>query len=91
MREDLLNELDAEYAAQRNRNEQEEADRRERIRREFPEISRMMAERENLIFGTIHRMLDGNADTDRLEDCRRIIWSRYADAQSAGIRVTPAS
>ena len=83
MREDLLNELDAEYAAQRNRNEQEEADRRERIRREFPDISRMMAERENLIFGTIHRMLDGNADTDRLEERMKAANDEIAAALKA--------
>ena len=38
MREDLLNELEAEYAVRRNRNEQEEAARRDRIRREYPEF-----------------------------------------------------
>ena len=61
MREDLLNELTAEYEAQRARNDREEAARRERIRREYPEIQRKVAEREELVFGTIRGYLNGNA------------------------------
>lgn len=68
MREDILNELNAEYALQRDRNEKEEAIRRERIQREFPEIHKKMAERENLIYRTIHQILDGNASTENLEE-----------------------
>jgi len=66
MREDLLNELMAEYEVQRARNEREEADRRERIRREYPEIEKKVSEREGLIFGTIHRILDGEAKAEDL-------------------------
>ena len=68
MREDLLNELEAEYAARRNRNEQEEAARRDRIRREFPAIAQLTEERENLILDSIHRMLDGNGNAENLEE-----------------------
>ena len=66
MREDLLNELLAEYEAQRSRNEREEAVRRERIRREYPDIEKKVAEREELIFETIHRILDGEAKAEDL-------------------------
>ena len=38
MREDLLQELENEYALLRSENEREEERRRERIRIEFPEI-----------------------------------------------------
>ena len=66
MREDLLNELTAEYEAQRARNDREEAARRERIRREYPEIQRKVAEREELVFGTIRGYLNGNAKAENL-------------------------
>ncbi len=66
MREDLLNELMAEYEAQRARNEREEAARREKIRRECPDIEKKASEREELIFGTIHRILDGEAKAEDL-------------------------
>ena len=68
MREDLLNELTAEYEAQRARNDREENIRRDRIRREFPEIGNLLAERENLVFGTIRKILDGNARAENLPD-----------------------
>ena len=57
MREDLLNELMADYETQRARNEREEAARREKIRREYPDIEKKVSQREELIFGTIHRIL----------------------------------
>ena len=66
MREDLLNELTAEYEAQRARNDREENARRERIRLEFPEIEKRVTERERLVFGTIRKILDGNADAEDL-------------------------
>ena len=68
MREDLLNELTAEYEAQRARNDREENIRRDRIRREFPEIGNLLAERENLVFGTIRKILDGNARAENLPE-----------------------
>lgn len=66
MREDLLNELTAEYEAQRARNDREEAARREKIRREYPEIWHKAGEREELVFGTIRGYLNGNAKTENL-------------------------
>ena len=71
MREDLLNELSAEYEAQRARNDREETARRERIRREFPEIGKRMLERENLVFGTIREILDGKAKAENLPERMR--------------------
>ena len=66
MREDLLNELMADYETQRARNEREEAARREKIRREYPDIEKKVSQREELIFGTIHRILDGEAKAEDL-------------------------
>ena len=67
MREDLLNELKAEYEEQRSRNEREEAERRERIRRSFPMIEQKVEEREALIFDTIRQILDGNTKPESLK------------------------
>ena len=64
MREDLLNELTAEYEEQRARNDREENARRDRIRREFPDIEKLVLEREGLVFGTIRKILDGSAGAD---------------------------
>ena len=66
MREDLLMELEAEYEAQRARNEREETARRERIRREFPAIEAKAESREELIFGTIRRILNRTAGAEDL-------------------------
>ncbi len=66
MREDLLNELEAEYETQRIQNEREEAARRDKIRLEYPDIEKKVMERRDLVFGTIRRMLDGNAKKEDL-------------------------
>ena len=79
MREELLLELENEYEQQRVRNEQEEALRKERIRREQPEIYAMTTERENMIFGTLRDILNGKADTEGLPE--------KMEALSAQIRV----
>ena len=68
MREDLLNELKTEYEEQRARNEREETERREKIRREFPMIEKKVEERENLVFDTIRQILDGNAKAEALKE-----------------------
>ncbi len=68
MREDLLNELAAEYEAQQVRNDREENHRRERIRREFPDIEKCVRERENIVFGTIRQILDGKAREENLTE-----------------------
>ncbi len=85
MREDLLNELTAEYEALRMRNEQEEVARREKIRREHPEIEKLLEAREELIFGTIHRILDGNAGGGNLPEKMDELNGDIAEAlQKAG-------
>lgn len=68
MREDLLKELEAEYEQIRSANEQEEARRREQVRLEEPEIYALMLEREELIFGTLKEILNGEAKTDDLPE-----------------------
>ena len=68
MREDLLNELTAEYEAQRARNDREENARRDKIRRDFPDIEKRLLEREGLVFGTIRNILDGNAGAENLTE-----------------------
>ena len=64
MREDLLNELENEYAAQRRKNEETEAFRRNKIRNEYPGIDALVREREEMIFGTLHRILKQDAEKD---------------------------
>ena len=66
MREDLLLEIEREYAQQRQVNEETEAQRREKIRREQPEIAKAMDERDRLIFGTIRQILAGDAEQSDL-------------------------
>lgn len=66
MREDLLLEIEREYAQQRQVNEETEAQRREKIRREQPEIAKTMDERDRLIFGTIRQILAGDAEQSDL-------------------------
>ena len=66
MREDLLNELSSEYEAQRARNEREEAARPEKIQQSYPEIEKKVLEREELIFGTVRKFLNGNAKMENL-------------------------
>ncbi len=68
MREDLLTEIESEYASQRRKNEQEEAARRENILLNYPEISAAVKARENLVFGTIRKILDGNGGKQDLAE-----------------------
>ena len=68
MREDLLNELEAEYEQIRSANEQEEARRREKIKLENPGIYALMQEREELVFGTLRDILNGEAKTEDLPE-----------------------
>lgn len=77
MREDLLIELEAEYAAQREANERTERARREEIREKYPEIDRLAAERENMIHGLIRGILNHesgkDSPSDRMETMNRRI------------------
>ncbi len=55
MREDLLNELEAEYAARRAENERTEAARAEEIRRKYPAVEQLRVQRQELIQGSIRQ------------------------------------
>lgn len=68
MREDLLQELENEYALLRSENEREEERRRERIRIEFPEIHELMLQREELVFGTLRSILKHEANEEDLPE-----------------------
>ena len=68
MREDLLRELEAEYDQIRAENERTERARKEKIRTEQPEIHALVLERENLVFGTLRAILNGNAETENLPE-----------------------
>ena len=58
MREDLLNELTAEYEEQRARNDREENARRDRIRRDFPDIEKLGRKGEGRGQGSNRKILD---------------------------------
>ena len=68
MREDLLKELEAEFETRRAINEREENARREKIRNNYPQIETAVEEREELVFGTIRRILDGKTGAGRLKE-----------------------
>lgn len=68
MREDLLKELEEEYGLVRAENERREAERKEKIRLEQPEIYSLVREREELVFGTLRNILRGGADTEGLPE-----------------------
>jgi len=66
MREDLLTELEQEYEQIRSANEQEEERRKIEIRQKQPEIYALVLEREEMIFGTLKDVLNGEAKTEDL-------------------------
>jgi hypothetical protein len=61
MREELLNELEAEYAARRAENEREEMLRAAEIRNKYPEIQRLKDRRQELVRSGIRRIGSGAA------------------------------
>ncbi len=79
MREDLLLELDNEYAQLRAENERIEEQRKNKIRTEQPYIYSLVKERENLIFGTLKDILNGSAKTDDLPERMEKVSSRIRD------------
>lgn len=79
MREDLLTELEQEYETQRIWNEREEKNRRDRIRKNFPDIETLAVQRETLIFGTIHQILEGNAKSEDLTEKMVTLNQQIAD------------
>lgn len=66
MREDLLKEVETDYALIRSQNEREEFRRREQIRMEQPEIHALVQQREELVFGTLRNILKSTAETSGL-------------------------
>ena len=68
MREDLIQELENEYEQIRLKNENEEAYRREKIRKEQPEIYALVREREELIFGTLRNIVNQSTTTVNLPE-----------------------
>ena len=80
MREELLKELESRYDAIRAENERGEAARRDRIRREFPEIEALAEEREGIVFGTIRKILDGKSDAADLTRQMASLNSRIEEA-----------
>ena len=59
MREDLLIELENEYARLRADNVRTEENRKEKMRLEHPEIFALMKEREDIVFGTLRNIVQG--------------------------------
>ena len=68
MREDLLNELETEYEQIRATNERTEFARREKIRKEQPEVYALIQERQELMYGALRAILNKNADTGRVSE-----------------------
>ena len=69
MREDLLNELENEYARLRADNERTEEMRKEKIRMEQPRIYELTRKREDIVFGTLRKIVNGTASgTDDLPE-----------------------
>ena len=66
MREDLLNEITIEFEKRRTENEREQSTRRNRIRQEYPEIEKLLKQREEIVFGTIRQIFDGKPGTENL-------------------------
>ncbi len=77
MREDLIRELEEEYAKRRNEDERTELARKEKIRNHFPDIDRLVSERENLIHGAIRGILNRQGNQEnipaRMEELNRKI------------------
>ena len=86
MREDLLQELEIEYRQIRAENERMEAERKEKIRKEFPEIRDLTERREELVYGTLRDILHGNADTEGLpEKMEKLSAEIRRELKSAGL------
>ena len=68
MREDLMQELENDYLRIRMENEKEETMRRDRIRRELPQVDELVRQREELVYGTMRDILKGHPDSDSLPE-----------------------
>ncbi len=67
MREELLRELEGEYALRRAAHEEEENLRKMEIRSRYPQIRALTEERENMIFSSVRGILAGKAAAENLE------------------------
>lgn len=83
MREELLKELEQEYEAIRSEDEHEESMRRGRIRTEYPEIYKLVLEREGMIYGTLRSILKGTAETKELPVKMKELSSRIRSMLNA--------
>ena len=79
MHEDLLKEIEAEYEQIRLANEREEQRRREQIMAEQPEIRALVLEREELVFGTLKRLLKGPEEAGNLPERMETISAKIRE------------
>ncbi len=73
MHDGIMAELEREYALRRAENERIEAERRQEISRNHPDIAALSARREQLIFGTLRNILHHTAETEDLPAQMRAI------------------
>ena len=78
MANSILQDLEAEYALQRQQDEAEERRRRAEATGRCPEIAEVLSGREELIFGAIRGILSGEADTDGLPERMDALNKRLA-------------
>ena len=86
MREDLILELEAEYAEQRTANERTEQARKDEIRTGHPDIQRLVAERESLIHNAIRGILNRQESTENISGRMEELNLKIRDSlRSAGL------
>ena len=83
MREALLRELEDEYCLLRNANEREENNRRNRIRKELPDLERLLRVREDLVFGTLKVLGDDHV----LAQSQAPQWTENIQSQRPSRRI----
>ncbi len=71
MRETVRAELEQEFARRRAENERVEAGRRREIAEGYPEIEALIRKREQLVFGTIRKILSRRAEEEDLPERMR--------------------
>ncbi len=80
MLENLLRELEAEYAQKRLQNERTELRRRETILKGHPDIAVLMHQRESLIHETLQGIIAGHADAEALPEKMERISAQIREA-----------
>ena len=83
MRNQILQELHAEYAERQQRNQREELRRQEEAERVCPEIGQALAARQSLIFSTLRGILDGASTPDNLPQQMDVLNRRVASLLKA--------